>query len=152
MPFISLEEKRDDYNFLKDQIENKRISPGVFVKFRSEAERILSLGQEDFVVIREYSTDFINGEKKGRITPTEQWNETDQGYRIVSDSISDILDTISYIMDTNSNDLKFYFVCNSPDIGYPRVNGINIMLNETKNRMNELKQPGEYIPESFLDR
>ena len=149
---MSLEEKKDDLLFLKDQIENRRISPGVFVKFRVEAERILSLGQEDFVVIHEYSTDFKDGEKKGQITPTERWNETDKGYRIVTKSIPDILDTIAYILDTNPDDITFYITCNSPDIGHPRINGIETMLEETKRRINELEQPGEFILDSYYDR
>lgn len=151
MPFVSTEEKDNDVFHLLDQIEKLLIYPILTAKFKKEVEENLKAGYEDFLIYREYSTDFKNGEEKGQIIPHLAWGGSDKGFKISANNIIDVLDTISYVMDTNEGDV-FYFSCESPDMGYPRINTVEETKREYEDTIRELQQPGEFVLDTFYDR
>jgi len=151
MPFKTIKEKEDEIKILEHKIANYLIYPSLTVKFKREVEPNLKAGAEDFLVIREYSTDFKNGTLRGQYFPHQPWGESDKGFRVIADSIPELLDTISYIMDITEG-FAFYFTCKSPDMGYPRINSVNQTIKEYKEMINELRQPSEYIRELYYDR
>lgn len=151
MPYVTHKDKEDDITHLREQIDRNLIYPALTAKFKSEVEPNLRAGVEDFIIINEQSTDFKNGKEMGSVFPHTAWGGAQAGFRILCSNIPDILETVSYVMDT-TNLNKVYFVCESPDMGHPRINTVEETKQDYEITIAELRQPGEFVLDQFFDR
>ena len=149
--YVSDDERKETLKQLNNQLKIEACHSGYDVKLRSEIEESLKLGREDFNLWRENDPDWLNGVKKGEIFPIKAMGGARKGFKIVARCISDILDTIAFVVNTNQNTSTFYIVCDAPDIGSPRYNGVKNHIKCVKEEIKVWSNPSNLVPKGYYD-